>query len=306
MLGVDDSSSNPPVVQGPSGGVQLLFDESADDGLRLHAAFAQAYASGWSIPDPTDGRPYTTINFVVSRDGRISYAEPGEQGGASVNNGCHADVWMMGLFRARCDAVLMGDGTVRAEPDHLWTPSFLGGADAKAFEWLRNHEGRSPIALHVFCSLSGDIDIEWASVARDDIPLVIATTDHGAAVAERALRGRPNAEVVAFGPDRVDTVALTRWLLAERQVRSLLCEGGPNLYGSMVADGAVDDEFVTLSPVIIGPQASTGARRPSLIEGVGFMPGCSPYAKPLSLRRSGDHLMMRSRVSSVPIRQDGP
>jgi 5-amino-6-(5-phosphoribosylamino)uracil reductase len=285
------------VVTGPPGGLQLLFDDDTSaGGVPLHSAFAAAYQGSWSLPEPVDGRPYTTINFVVSRDGRISYAEPGEVGGSSVNNGCLADVWMMGLLRARCDAVMVGDGTVRAEPDHVWTPTHLGGADAPAFEWLRRHESRTPMALHVFCSLTGAIERHWAAVARDDVPMVIATTVDGVAEARRRLAGRPDTEVVAFGDDRVDTAALGRWLLAERGVTSLLCEGGPHLYGSMVTDGAVDDEFVTLSPVIIGAQSASGARRPSLVEGVGFAPGTSPQARPISLRRAGDHLMLRSRI----------
>lgn len=285
------------VLTGPPGGVQLLFDDDTSSaGLALQPAFAAAYQGPWNLPDPCEGRPYTTINFVVSRDGRISYAEPGEVGGASVNNGCLADVWMMGLLRARCDAVMVGDGTVRSEPDHVWTPTHLGGEDAPAFEWLRSHEGRAPVALHVFCSLTGAIERQWAAVARDDIPMVIATTTGGVDEARRRLAGRPHSEVVAFGDIRVDTAALMRWLLAERGVRALLCEGGPHLYGSMVADGAVDDEFVTLSPVIIGAQSASGTRRPSLVEGVGFAPGTSPQARPISLRRAGDHLMLRSRI----------
>jgi len=65
----------------------------------------------------------------------------------------------------------------------------------------------------------------------------------------------------------------------------------------LVADGAIDDEFVTLSPVLIGSTSSSGARRPSLVEGVGFAPGASPRVAPVALRRAGDHLMMRSQVS---------
>jgi 5-amino-6-(5-phosphoribosylamino)uracil reductase len=288
-----------PMLHGPAGGMHLLFDDEQRLGRGLPDEFVAAYGGDWHVPDPTDGRPYTTINFVVSRDGRISYAEPGDVGGTSIALGNRADVWLMGLLRARCDAVLMGDGTVRAEPDHLWTPSHLGDPDAAAFEHLRAVEGRRPIALHVFCSLTGEIERDWYAVARDDVDLVIATTTQGAATARQRLAGRAGTEVVAFGDDRVDTAALARWLLAERDVRALLCEGGPSLYGSLAADRAIDDEFVTLSPVLVGGESSSGRRRPSLVEGVGFAPGRSPLARPVSLRRSGDHLMLRSRIEPV-------
>jgi riboflavin biosynthesis pyrimidine reductase len=285
------------VVHGPPRGMQLLFDDDHDvGGLALPSAFAAAYGGDWRLP-PSGERPYTNVNFVVSRDGRISYAEDGAVGGGAVANDCASDVWLMGLLRARCDAVMVGDGTVRAEPDHVWTPAHLGGPDSAAFEWLRRHEGRVPIAIHVFCSLTGNIDREGAVIARDDVPLVIATTSSGRATAKRALGGRPNSEVVSFGDDRVDTHLLSTWLHREREVLSLLCEGGPNLYGSLVADQAIDEEFVTLSPVLVGSSATDGTRRPSLIEGIGFQPGASPVMKPVSLRRCGDHLMLRSRLS---------
>jgi riboflavin biosynthesis pyrimidine reductase len=148
----------------------------------------------------------------------------------------------------------------------------------------------------VFCSFSGDLPRGAAVFATDELPVVVATTTGGRAAAEASLAGRPNAEVVVFGDDRVDVQALERWLLAERGVRSLLCEGGPGLYGTMLADAAVDDEFVTLSPTFIGPHSSDGARRPSLVEGASFAPGATPRSLPVSLRRAGHHLLMHSRV----------
>lgn len=286
-----------PSLSGPAESLQLLFDDGDPrSGSPLHPHFAQHYGGDFSLPDPIDGRPFTSINFVVSRDGRISFGEPDDIGGTAVNGGCHADVWVMALLRARCDAVMVGDGTLRAEPHHVWTPSHLDTGEPEAFEWLRRHEGRRPIALHVFCSLTGELPRHAAVLQRDDIPVVVATTDGGRDAATAALAGRPAAEVVVFGADRVDTAALTRWLLAEREVRSLLCEGGPGLYGTMLADRAVDDEFVTLAPTIVGPWASDGARRPSLVEGASFAPHAPPRSVPVSLRRAGNHLLMRSRL----------
>lgn len=291
------SPTNRPVVHGPGEAITLLFDDDrAHEGLALAPEFQRVYGGDWVVPPPGE-RPYTTVNFVVSRDGRISYAEPGEVGGAAVAGGSAADVWLMGLLRARCDAVLMGDGTVRAEPDHRWTVDHLGGPDVEAFHWLRAAEGRAPVPIHAICSLDGRIEPHWAVVADDSFELVVATTEAGAVEARRRMGGRPRAEVVSFGDRRVDTAALTRWLRIERGVAALLCEGGPGLYASMVADGAVDDEFVTLSPMLIGSHAASGARRPSLLEGVGFVPGSSPRAVPISLRRAGDHLLMRSHVT---------
>lgn len=320
--GSDVAGPNPT---GPDPGFVTLFDDIDDiadigpTSLKLPPTFCTIYGGDWAVPAVPGvpgmpavtgvpavpggpaaaqrGRAHTIVNFVTSRDGRISYAEPGRVGGAAVAGGSAADLWLMALLRSRADAVLVGDGTARAEPDHLWTPEFLGTADTAAFQSLRAAERRTPVALHVICSLSGEIERSWAAVARDDIPLVIATTTAGASPARERLRGRPHSEVVAFGDDRVDTFALGVWLAAQRGVAVLLCEGGPGLYGSLLADAAVDEEFLTLSPQMVGSEASSGARRPSLVEGIGFAPDASPRSIPLSLRRAGDHLMLRSRIA---------
>jgi hypothetical protein len=64
----------------------------------------------------------------------------------------------------------------------------------------------------------------------------------------------------------------------------------------MLAAGQIDEEFLTLSPVMIGNRPPGPARpRPSLVEGVAFAPGAAPIMRPVSLRRAGDHLFLRSR-----------
>ena len=51
-------------------------------------------------------------------------------------------------------------------------------------------------------------------------------------------------------------------------VATVLCEGGPRAYGSLLAAGCLDDESLTLSPAVIG--ATPDRPRPSLVEGVAF------------------------------------
>jgi riboflavin biosynthesis pyrimidine reductase len=79
-------------------------------------------------------------------------------------------------------------------------------------------------------------------------------------------------------------------------VNTLLCEGGPRVYASVLAAGVLDDEFLTLSPIMIGsPPLGGGPVRPSLVEGVAFDHESPPRLRPLTLRRVGDLLFMRSR-----------
>jgi riboflavin biosynthesis pyrimidine reductase len=49
--------------------------------------------------------------------------------------------------------------------------------------------------------------------------------------------------------------------LREDGVRSVMCEGGPTLHGSLLAEGLVDELFLTISPKMSGGQA------PRILEG---------------------------------------
>lgn len=289
-----------PIVSviGPGTPFVSLLDEDARPGLSLPEPFQRIYGGDWLLPDPAQDRPYTYANFVTSRDGRVSFSEPGHLGGGDVSLFNAHDQWLMGLLRSRCDAVLNGDNTLRLDPPLLLTPDFIFPADAAAFAALRAAEGRMPVPLHVFLSLEGDLPVEAAVFGRPEIPLLIATTTRGAARSRALLGDRANLAVRDFGTEAVDTVALLAALRREYGVRSLLCEGGPRAYGSLLGAGLVDEEFVTLSPIVIGNHpAGAGRHRPSLVEGIAFAPGEAPTQRLLNLRRAGDHLFLRSRYT---------
>jgi riboflavin biosynthesis pyrimidine reductase len=180
----------------------------------------------------------------------------------------------------------------------LLTPDYIFPADSTAFAALRAAEGREAVPLHVLLSLEGDLPGEATVFGRPEIPLLIATTTRGVATARAVLGDRANVIVRDFGVESVDLVALMAALRQEYGVRSLLCEGGPRAYGSLLGVGQVDDEFLTLSPIVIGNHpAGAGRPRPSLVEGIAFAPGRAPRQRLLNLRRAGDHLFLRSRYT---------
>jgi 5-amino-6-(5-phosphoribosylamino)uracil reductase len=97
-----------------------------------------------------------------------------------------------------------------------------------------------------------------------------------------------------MGAEPTDLRLLTHTLYRDYGVRSLLCEGGPRLYGSMLVAGEVNDEFLTISPIAVGNPAG-GTPRPGLVEGVAFDPATVPRSTLVSVRRAGDYLFLRSR-----------
>jgi riboflavin biosynthesis pyrimidine reductase len=282
---------------GPGRPFERLLDVDTSAGLSLPETLQLLYDGDWRLPPPTSERPYTYANFVTSHDGRISFAEPGQWGGGAISRQNRHDQWLMGLLRARADAILVGETTLQREPTHDWTAEAIFPDDAPAWQELRQREGRAPVPLHIFLSQAGDLPRAAAVFDRAEIPVLIATTVEGAAEAESRVGDRPNVAVEAWGTEWVDLPQLLHALRTKRGLRTLLCEGGAHVYGALLAAQQLDDTFLTLSPIVVGNYPrDAGPVRPSLVEGVAFPPEQPPHLRLLSVRRHGDYLFLRSRL----------
>lgn len=270
----------------------VLFDEQSG-GQSLSPAARAVYGGDWVPLDPGD-RPYTFSNFVMSRDGRISFNEPGQSGGGEVSGFNAHDRWVMALLRARADAVLVGDNTLRTSPEHRWTSEYIYPEDSAFFDAIRAADGRTGLPLQIFVSLEGDLDPTSEVLQRADLGVIVATTTRGAARAQALTTAGP-LTVLALGDDTVDLAELMRILRRDHGVHNLLVEGGPRVYGGFLAAGLIDDEFLTLSPVVVG--GGTVTSRPGLVEGQAFSPDGHPRSVPIALRRAGDHMFLHSRLS---------
>ena len=279
------------ILESPS---VCLFDEAADEGLSLPGSFKEVYGGDWVIPGAGEAT-YVYSNFVVSHDGRISFNEPEHYGGGDVNGGNPFDLWLMALLRARADAVMVGDNTLRLEPEHVWTHQYIFPDDTGAFHELRQAEGRSTYPLQVFLSIDGRINWDAAVFDCPDYHVVIATTKQGEARVSEEARANAKIDVVAQSGSVVDMRELTDTLRRKFAVRTLLIEGGPRAYGSAIADRIIKDEFLTLSPIVVGNDSAEGKNRPGLLDGAAFSPGNALQMIPLSLKRHGNHMFLRSR-----------
>ncbi len=265
---------------------ELLFDETIQ-GKSLPDSIQDIYQGNWVIPD----KPlYIYSNFVLSRDGRISFNEPGHLGGGDISGFNQHDRWVMALLRARADAIILGDNTLRLEPEHLWTHDYIYPEDTGLFKQFRNSEQLREKPFHIFLSQEGNLFAD-AEVFKHDLDIIIATTEKGAEKVQN-LHVRSKLHVLNLGQSEVDLAKMANILHHDFNIQRLLCEGGPRAYGSMIQAKLINEEFLTLSPVVVGNHQQ---QRPGLIEGVGFSHNVYPKSNPLSLRRAGDHLFLRSR-----------
>ncbi len=209
----------------------------------------------WERPAQVPARPRVLLNMVSTADGRATL------GGHSGPISGVADRQLFHALRAAVDAVLVGAGTVRAERYGRLIPD----AERRA---LRRRRGLSEEPLA--CIVSGRLRL----TLEGDIPLL---DEPGARVAiltaspSSLPAARAQLEYVRAQREGLLDLKAALATVAERfAVSVLLCEGGPHLACQLLADGLVDELFLTLSPKLAGGEEHRGTQS----EGLGRS-GCS-------------------------------
>jgi len=195
------------------------------------------------------------------------------------------DRFLMALLRACADAVLLGAGTLRATPGHLWTPANVYPALAESFAGLRRSLGRAPEPRLVVMTSHGELDFSHPALQHG---ATILTT---AACAEELARRAPEScDVAVLGEG--DHVDLSRAVdeLRNRGYRAVLTEGGPHVMGRLIEARLLDEAFLTISPVLAGRDQE---QRLGMVEGVELLPSAGLWTRLLSARRHGDYLFLR-------------
>ncbi len=183
------------------------------------------------------------VNFVASADGAV--AVEGVSGGLEAPG----DKQVFGLLRELADVVLVGAGTVRVE-------GYRGARTSPEREARRRARGRAPVPPIAVVSTRGDLDPGAALFTDTAVAPLVLTAAGAADGARRALAGT-GAEVVAVSgadPAVTDPDAVLG-ALADRGLTRVLCEGGPALFGTLLAAGRVDELCLSLAPQLVGGDA---------------------------------------------------
>ena len=226
-------------------------------------------------------------NFVSSIDGVVTLGAQ-RSAGSVISGKDRADRFLMGLLRACADAVVLGAGTLRATPGHLWTPAHVFPALATEFTALRSALGRGAEPTLVVLTASGELDFGHPALARGAI---VMTTSPGAKKIGSRLPS--TCELVVLGKGKTLDLGSAMEELRERHFDVLLSEAGPDVTGQLVGQGLLDEMFLTLSPVLAGRGKE---KRFGMVEGIELLPDKGAWSKLLSARLHGDYLFLRYGV----------
>ena len=258
-------------------------------GRPMPATLSERYGGELVVPLRND-RPTIVANFVSTLDGVVAFDTKGGSSG-DVSGSHEPDRFVMGLLRALSDVVVVGAGTVRAAPDHIWTAGHVLPAAAGAFQAWRNDIGlASSDPMTIVLTNRGEVPRDHLGLRDPAVPVTILTTAAGARNARRMGFG-PN--VVIRTPATADSVQPTDVVAAAAEFggRVVLCEGGPHVLGQFVEARMIDELFLTLAPQLAGRAA--GRPRLGLIEGTAFAVADAPWAHLMSVHASSDHLFLR-------------
>jgi diaminohydroxyphosphoribosylaminopyrimidine deaminase/5-amino-6-(5-phosphoribosylamino)uracil reductase len=242
-------------------GIQALRSAGVETVVGVHEARARRL-NEFYVKHRLTGRPFVTAKFAMSLDGKIA-TRTGESRwitGKDARDHAHR-------LRHEHDAVLVGINTVIADDPQLTTR-------------LNLEEARQPLRVVVDSQLRIR---QSARVVGENT--VIATTRAGRMGA---------AEVLRLPADKEGRVSLPALLdeLGNRNVISLLVEGGSEVHAAFFAQGLVDKVFAYIAPSLIGGHDAPG---PLGARGIEHLTEAISL-RDMDMTRLGDDLMINAYV----------
>jgi len=207
-------------------GIKTYVGEHEEEAKEINEAYTKFI---------TTGMPFVTVKFAVSLDGKIAT----KSGDSKWISSEEARKYVHNL-RYTADAIMAGVNTVLAD-DPLLTARSCGGRGGTArkqpLRVIVDGKGRTPLTARVFRQ-PGKTLLALGRIATPEEKMVFAQV--GAEVLELPSAG-----------GWVDLGKLLK-VLGEREITSVLVEGGGILLGSLFDCGLVDKVTAFIAPIIIG------------------------------------------------------
>ncbi|MBA7666719.1 Riboflavin biosynthesis protein RibD [subsurface metagenome] len=215
-------------------GIKTYVGEHEEEAKQINEAYTKFV---------TTGMPFVTAKFAVSLDGKIAT----KSGDSKWISGDEARRYVHNL-RYTADAIMAGVNTVLADDPHLTTRCSGGRGGTARKQPLRvivDGKGRTPPTARVF-SEPGRTLLALGRLAKPEEKKAFAQL------------GAELLELASPAEGLVDLEGLLK-ALAERDITSVLVEGGGILFGSLFDHGLVDKVIAFIAPIIIGGDEAKAA-----------------------------------------------
>src|SRR5450755_5216 len=103
--------------------LKTLFESRHGRAVPLPPRLMRLYGNLRMLP-PRPG-PQVFTNFVSTMDGVVSLQTKGHSAGGDISGFSIEDRMVMGILRAVADVVIVGSGTLDADPRQVWTPEAI-------------------------------------------------------------------------------------------------------------------------------------------------------------------------------------
>jgi len=247
-------------------GIKIYLGEHEEEAKEINEAYTKFI---------TTGIPFVTAKFAVSLDGKIAT----RKGNSRWISGRESRKYVHCL-RYTTDAIMAGVNTLLADNPHLTTRCSGGKGGTARKQPLRvivDGKGRTPLTARVFSEPGRTL-------------LALGRT---AAPEEKAAFAQAGAEIWE-STTATEMVDLEKLLgaLGEREITSVLVEGGGVLLGSLFDLGLVDKVIAFIAPVIIG-----GAEAKTAVAGRGVDKVADSFRlERVKVEKLGDDLMVSGYV----------
>jgi len=267
----------------------ILYDSGRGSVLPLPPELASLYGP---LRFPSgEGRPHVFGNFVTTLDGVADLSAHGLAGGGPISGSNAHDRMVMGLLRSVADAVIVGAGTLRSVPRHLWTAEHIYPPLAGSYRQLRAALGKKNPPWNVVVTARGELEMGLPVFLSGSVPVLVVSTREGA----RRIRGKPLPPGVrveeAEGEGKIGAREILSVVSRSCRGNRYLVEGGPRLMGDFLAEKCLDELFLTLAPQVAGRDGSVD--RPGFVAGKLFAPERPLWGTLAAAKRGGSHLFLR-------------
>src|SRR3954454_21350439 len=222
------------------------------------------------LPGPLpDDRPFVCLNMISTADRRATIK------GRAGHIANQADYQLFHATRARMDGIMVGAETIRVE-------SYGRAINSAEARERRERDGLpadiATVVVSRRVSLPADVGLLKAA---ENTGIVLTASEDGALPPEAKATVQYLRE-----PDRA--AGLPR-LRSDYGIRSIVCEGGPNLNATLIPAGLVDELHLVYAPKL------AGGRDPlTILSGDELDPAIELELK--TLHESGGYLFCRYRI----------